>query len=127
MKLYRNDEYGFEFWYPETWRIELNTFGNPNSKFNLVAYEGNTPPDFNPLLVNVVTPEFVKNEYSANDEKTTKVTVNGTGGTIYEYDEETHYIDYVIPRGGVDIIISNANSDHVSEFQKIVSSFAFNK
>lgn len=30
MKLYRNDQWGFEFWYPEGWGIEENTYRQPS-------------------------------------------------------------------------------------------------
>lgn len=37
MKLYRNNQWGFEFWYPKGWVWQENVFGGPRIKFNLTV------------------------------------------------------------------------------------------
>ena len=55
--MYRNDEYGFEFWYPKGWSVLENTYGSLGTRFNVIAFpeESNGKhPDLDPLLVAVV-------------------------------------------------------------------------
>lgn len=92
MKLYRNEEWGFEFKYPDGWSFHEDTFRSPASKFNLVGAspgENNIPNPINPsVLVNIVTPDFSDNA-SVNMERlgaiTENVVVNGINGVKYEY------------------------------------------
>ena len=61
MKLYRNDEFGFEFWYPEGWEWKEDLSRNPLSKLNVkvIKIDGLYTNQFESF--NLVTPEFYEN------------------------------------------------------------------
>ena len=127
MKLYRNEQYGFEFWYPEGWEVTENTFGNPSSKFNLVAHAMGTHPGLEPLTINVVTAEFAIREYQDIQQKSTPVIVDGVKGSKYQYRGETSYTDVILPmKDSIAIIIGHENNErYLTEFNEIVSMFKF--
>jgi hypothetical protein len=85
MKLYRNDEYGFEFWYPQELTIRENSFYSPNSKFNLDVILKDGKHDISVFSLNVASPEFADTTFSGYPATTTSVTVNGISGTRYDY------------------------------------------
>jgi hypothetical protein len=65
LKTYRNEEYGFEFQYPESWSFFSNTFYGPFSKLNLVGASpeenGRPNPLSSSILINIVTSDFAYN------------------------------------------------------------------
>ena len=86
MKLYRNDEYGFEFWYPAGWKWKENIFGNPFSKFNITLMSVNGDQTYQDMFINIVTPEFAANAVAgrnALDPEPTQIVVGGSDGTKY--------------------------------------------
>lgn len=92
-KLYRNEEWGFQFEYPEDWTFEINTFGGPNTKFNL---QGNSSAnDYNMLvpmfLINIVNPDFadrVINSRRKEGDIESDIVVGGIFGKKFEYNEK---------------------------------------
>jgi hypothetical protein len=51
-KLYSNEEYGFEFWYPETWSTFIHEHGlGASSVFEMVAAPNKNETYLDPLLV----------------------------------------------------------------------------
>lgn len=62
-KTYRNEEWGFEFEYPDGWIVKENTFGSYYSKFNILITPNLAEQYPCPILVNVVLNEFVDNSF----------------------------------------------------------------
>jgi hypothetical protein len=128
MKLYHNDEYGFEFWYPEEWEWQAGTFGSPSSKFNyLIMKIDGANTDQNEGL-NIVTDSFYKN-YLVNMERLQaqreSVVVDGVRGSEYAYVfEDTPTIDVSFPIGQYWLILG-LEKEHEKELRTMISSFKF--
>ena len=128
MKLYRNDEFGFEFWYPEGWEVKEQTFQSPFSKFNLVAHPTGTHPNFEPLGINITTNDFVSRSYQPYKASAIPTIVGGREGLRYAFEAMTYYTDFVIPlHDDLVIIIGNENKSHLPEFNQVLSTFKFLK
>jgi hypothetical protein len=129
VKTYHNEEFGFEFQYPKSWKFEENSFGSPFSKFNL---EGDSSAkDYNPdmaaLLINVVTPDFTEGQYANLKSVAQKISVGGVAGEKYEYIfESIPQVDIILPLGQYKIILGTAGR-HIDIFNQIVATFKFLK
>lgn len=132
VKTYRNNEFGFEFQYPQNWKLDENSFGSPFSKFNL---EGDSSSkDYNPdmpaFLINVVTSDFAEMAVISMKEMhaiMSNVIIGGTQGVKYEYlFEGVPQVDIYIPFGQYKIIFGTAGQ-HVGVFNQILASFKFLK
>lgn len=128
-KIYRNTEFGFEFEYPKDWTLHKNTFGGPNSKFNLIGASPKEKGIPNPIipsfLVNIVTPEFGERAFS--DLVGINVKVAGISGKRYEYEFEGFSkiaIDLPFEEYHVFLV---AIKQHESVFNQILASFKFIK
>lgn len=132
-KLYRNEEWGFEFEYPEDWTFEVNSFFSPYSKFNL---QGNSSaPNYNslipPFLVNVVTSDFIERQFSDIENIASEVSVGGAVGLKYEYEEQhgsykVSNMIIILPLDQHKIILG-AHKKYENIFNQILASFKFVK
>ncbi len=127
-KIYRSEEFGFEFQYPKEWELEENSFRSSFSKFNL---EGDSSAkDYNPenpaLLVNVVTPDFAERQFASFKSVAQKITVGGVDGKKYEYTEQFSEIGIILPLGQYKVILGT-RKEYESIFNEIVASFKFLK
>lgn len=126
-KTYTNTEFGFEFQYPVNWSLQENVFYSPYSKFNLMSWP--TEEKLNsfdpPLLINVVTPDFVESGFHSLT--SSDFTVAGVLGKEYEYTHDgLSEIDIVLPLKD-NIVILGANSQYKTSFNQIISTLKFLK
>ena len=126
-RTYRNEEFGFEFQHPQAWSFVINSFSNPYSRFNLMGNSSSS--DFNPFnpdfLINIVTPDFVENQFS--DLSETSIVVGGVSGKKYEYVEETIlHRSIILPLRDYQMIIAT-DRRHESVFNQILTTFKFLK
>lgn len=130
MKLYHNNQWGFEFWYPEGWEWKENVFGSPYSRFNLTAMKINGQNTNQNDVLNVVTTAFESNavlNYHAMKATTSTILVDGIPVIEYRYKfEGVSNIDVDIPLGDNKILFG-VEGVHGSEFDSILSSFKFIK
>jgi len=133
LETYRNEDWGFEFQYPEGWTLHeiLEPFRGANSKFQLI---GTTPEEKVPntivpsFLVNVVMPNFADNA-AANKVSlgaaTSSVAVGSIDGLKYEY------IFANQPRISVDLLFGEyrllfgGRKEYGEVFNQILTSFKF--
>ena len=108
LKFYRNDEFGFEFWYPEGWRVEENTFGSPFSKFNMAVQPPTVRDMFEPFSINIVTPDFVERGFSDMRDMAKPINIDGIQGLEYEFvtDGVVHQTAVIIPLGEYRMILA---------------------
>lgn len=133
-KIYRNEEWGFEFEYPEGWIFHANTFGGLFSKFNLVGAspeENNLPnPIYPSILINIVMPDFAERaniNLGKLNASTSTVVVAATQGTKYEYEfEGTRRISIYLPLGEYQVNLG-AQKKHEDVFNLILATFKFIK
>ena len=133
LKTYHNEEYGFEFQYPENWTLHADTFYSPFSRFNLVGASpeenGRPNPIASPLLINIVTPDFaegvVVNRKNLGAMET-DIVVGGINGKKYEYIENIVKISIDLPFGEYKMILG-ADKKHEDVFNQILTSFKFLK
>ncbi len=132
-KLYRNEQWGFEFRYPEDWTLHPSILKSPFSKFELIgtASEEKIPNTITPsLLINIVSIDFA-DRASINFKKlnaiTSKVIVFGVKGTKYKYKFES------VPRITVDLpfgkyrILLGAKKRYEDVFNQVINTFKFLK
>lgn len=133
-KTYHNEEWGFEFEYPDGWTFHENTFYSPASKFNLVGAspeeKGIPNPIIPPLLVNIITSSFADNVI-VNVKKLggteASIIVGGATGIKYEYKvgvQEEILVD--LPFGKYRLEMS-AIKGYEDVFNQILASFKFLK
>lgn len=121
LKIYRNEEFGFEFQYPIDWKIIENPYRSPFSRFNLIIVpeEGKYLPD--PILINIVVPDFADRQFS--DLHGTIVQVGGISGTRYEFtDSGLSEIAIILPFGENKIILG-ANKEYQNVYDQFLASF----
>jgi len=124
-KTYRNEEFGFEFQYPSDWKIIENPYGSPFSKFNLIVVPAEEKYLPDPILVNIVMPDFAYNAFS--DLRGIDVVVANVIGKKYEYQEEgLSEISIILPFGENEIILGT-NKTYEDVFNRVISTFKFLK
>jgi|GEM_PF-3304356 hypothetical protein len=95
LKHYRNEEFGFEFWYPEELVWEENTFSSPYSKFNLTAVSISGKKTNRMDYVNIATSELYNN-FLRNMDIAQAEAVDVRLGTITG--KQYRYISEGVPR-----------------------------
>lgn len=124
-KAYSNADLGFEFQYPTDWTIREDSFLNYYSRFNLEVVPPGKIELFDPVLINVVSPEFSDRTFRGLEAITSAVVVGGVSGIKYEYDfEGTPEIDIILPFGQNRMIIGTKRK-YEAVFTQIVESFKF--
>lgn len=127
LKTYRNEEWGFEFQYPENWKTKEDSFYSPFSKFNLimVPVEGKYLPD--PIFVNIVTPDFAEQTARNLGKSVVEIKVAGVFGPKYEYEYESlHEIGIILPFGEYRMLLGS-KKQYEDIFNQILTSFKFIK
>lgn len=126
LKTYHNNEWSFEFQYPQNWILEIESFGGYYSKFNVVAR-----PTFGwisrfPVLVNIVLPEFIEASFGDIQKISSKIIVNGIEGIKYVYEFEGHQENAVIlPMGEYKVILASDDMRYSDIYKIILDSFKF--
>ncbi|MEK7584044.1 MAG: hypothetical protein AAB490_02275 [Patescibacteria group bacterium] len=126
MKLYRNEEFGFEFWYPEGWEWRENIFGSPYSKFNATLFKIDGKDTNQDEIINIVTPDFADN--AAHNARImhaviTNAEIDNVAATKYRYNFNgvpTVVLD--VPLGDLRLLLS-IDEKHDLAFNQILSSF----
>jgi hypothetical protein len=122
-KTYANAEYGLELQYPSDWTVRENSFGSPNSKFNVEI----VPPrqrDLNDsILINIVLPAFADRAFLGVGASTSTATVDGIAGMKYEFEfEGLPEVGIVVPLGQYRMIIGTEKRDE-DVFNGVLASF----
>lgn len=127
-KLYHNEEWGFEFWYPDGWEWRANIFSGAFSKFNLTVMKINGENTSQNDVLNIVTPDFVENakrNFALLGASTSTVLVGNVIATEYRYVfEGMPSIDVDIPFGEYRILFGG-DAVHEKEFHDMLSTFKF--
>ena len=124
MKLYRNDEYGFEFWYPIGWDTFIHPYGQgASSKFEMVVAPNVAESNVNPFLVNIVEPRFADTTFIGDDVASSTVVINGVSGYEYRYDFEGSPEKAVVFSLGQYKVILGTTKDYMTTFDKILPTF----
>ncbi len=128
LETYRNTEFGFEFQYPSDWILEDDKSYSPFSKFTrigaplekkyLIYYP--SPP----FVVNIVTPNFVDNQFSDLKNIASGIVVGGVSGLRYEYKDEESHITIILPLGQYKMILG-ATKGYDNVLDQILASFKF--
>lgn len=132
-KLYRNEEWGFEFQYPEDLILKENLFKNYYSKFNLEVSIKTDETHLAPVFdVNVVLSEFVESSFKNLEKTTSSVSVDGIVGVRYDYIfEGLPEIAIILPLGQNKIILGMLGTikpnAYENIFNQILSTFKFLK
>ena len=128
LKIYRNEEFGFEFQYPNDWTFHENTFYSPFSKFNLIgtASGEDVPNTIMPsLLVNIVTSDFANRAFYDLRHTALNTIVAEVTGSKYEYEFEGFpQIAVDLPFGKYRMLLG-AKKQYEDIFNQILASFKF--
>lgn len=125
-KIYRNEEWGFEFQYPKDLIIRENTFGSYYSRFNLKIFT-KIGEQFDPaFLVNIVLPEFVENSFKNLKKTTSEVIIDGIFGVKYQYDfNDRKETVIILPFNEYQLILGVYYEEYENVFNQILASFKF--
>lgn len=129
LKTYRNEEWGFEFEYPENLVLKEKTFGSYYSKFNLEIFKQKKGLD-SVFLLNIVLPKFVETTFWQSQKNISRLVISGIEGIKYEYEYEGFpYTTIILPLGEFKIILGTGSGGEVylEELNQILSSFRFIK
>lgn len=127
LKTYRNEEWGFEFQYPDKLILKEKVFGGYYSKFNLEIFLQQKGLD-SVFLLNIVLPKFVETSFWKSQENTSKIIVDGREGIKYEYEYDGFkYVTVILPFGEYKIILGTGDGSkpYNEELNQILSSFRF--
>ncbi len=128
MKLYRNEEWGFEFKYPNQMIIQEKSFRGYYSKFNLYIRDKVDKGLEQAFLVNIVLPEFAERSFSGLDKKTNEIVVDGVPGVEYEYElNERREKVAIFPFGDFRLILGIHYEEYEDLYKQILSTFKFLK
>lgn len=130
LKIYRNEEWGFEFEYPKDWRIKENAFGSAVSMFNLVIEQIDTAHLPRPIRINVLPNDWieqVQKSFEADGIELVKVQINGIDGIRYEHaDEGLSQIDFLISKDEYWIVVGGKKK-YIDTLNQVLGSFKFLK
>lgn len=129
LKTYRNEEWGFEFQYSQSWIFEENIFRSYYSKFNLELFVPIGEKRDESFLVNIVLPEFIRG-FNGLEKTTSEVIVDGVKGIKYQYDfEGSPHISIILPLRDLRIILAtgDGSKQYLDEFNQILATFKFLK
>lgn len=129
VKIYTNTKFGFEFEYPKDWKVKENLYGSPFSKFNLIIIPTNGKYLPDPILVNIVTPDFADRAILGRKNlgaSISNINVGGISGTKYKYTEEFPTISIDLPFGEYRMILG-AKKQYEDVFNQILATFKFLK
>jgi hypothetical protein len=129
-KIYRNEQFGFEFQYPQGWIILEEPRGlGFYSRFELVATPNMAESNNNPFLINVVLPEFADRTFLGVGGTTSTIIITGIAGIKYEYEfEGLSEIAIVLPFGQYKLILgTGSKKDYENVFNQMISTFKFLK
>ena len=129
LKTYRNEEWGFEFGYPDDWTLHpiLDPLRGPFSKFQLI---GTTPEEKVPntivptFLVNIVTPDFVERQFGDLKNSATRTSVGGVEGEKYDYADQVTEVAVILQLKQYKMIL-NVPKKHEDVFNQILATFKF--
>jgi len=123
--LYRNEEWGFEFQYPNDWAVKESSFKNYYSKFNLVLNPTLVKSSNFTILVNVVLPEFAENSFK-NVENKSDVTIGGVQGVEYKYESDgKQETTIVLPLGEYMMILGIDEEQYADVSSRFLETFKF--
>lgn len=132
MKLYRNEEFGFEFWYPEGWEWEENVSTDPSNKFNttVMKIDGENTNQQDSISIVTQPQDFLK-YYLINmqrlNAKKSEIMIDNITGTQYRYDfEGMKMVDVFFPLHEF-IVLFGVEGQHEVGLKSILSTFKFTK
>lgn len=130
-QLYRNEEWGFMFCYPEELILQENVLGySPFSPFDLVIAPEGYPiySSHLPFFINIVTPDFVDgNSFWRLQKNKSIVSIDQFEGVKYEYEFELSQETIIILPLLEHKMILGTTKGYEYIFNQILSSFRFLK
>jgi len=129
-KTYRNEEWGFEFEYPQNLILKENTFRSYYSKFNLELFTPIGEKRDTSFLVNIVLPEFAERSFRGLEKITSEIIVAEVQGIKYEYEYQGFpHTTVILPFGELRMILGTGegSKQYLNEFNQILSTFKFLK
>lgn len=130
MKLYRNEQFGFEFWYPEGWEWERNALMGPSTKFEMTVVKIDGRDTSQHDSIDIYTQDFLEN-YLINmqrlNAKESEIMIDNITGTQYRYDfEGMKMVDVYFPLREF-VVFIGVEGQHEVGLKSILSTFKFTK
>lgn len=123
-KLYRNEEWKFEFWYPGNFFIRERDFVSRYSQFNLYIMDERQGGLERAFLVNVVLPEFADRSFSGLEKTVRNVVVAGISGVEYEYEFNERYETMtILPFGDLRLILGIHYEEYKDLYKEVLNTF----
>ncbi len=123
---YENEEWGFAFEYPEDWLVKENYFENYYSQFNILVTPITESRWDDPILINIVTPDFVRSSFLAYQDQKTATVFKGRKADMYNYEwQEMGMTDFIVPNFGNYSLILGSNEYYETEFAHFLDTFEF--
>ena len=122
---HESTEWGFGFNYPYEWKILEDSFGGYYTQYNIVFRPVKGTHTGDPLIINVVLPEFTERTFAGLDIETESIFLDGVEGKrhTYEFRNSTHTM-VVFPLNEYRLLIGT-NGFYDELFKTVLNSFEF--
>ncbi len=123
--VYRNEEWGFQFEYPEGWEVKENAFRGYYTQFSAALFPTNGHYWDYPITVHIVALEFIDNSFKNLNKTESGLVLDGISGVKYVYPWKAGAETVVILPLKEYKIILGTNDHYEQEFADFLASFRF--
>lgn len=125
-KIYRNEDWGFEFEYPANFKILENFSYSAYTQFNLMIVPIEGSYSGIGILINIVLPEFATGSFAPYQNTKSTTTLAGRPADYYAYKwQDLDEVSFITPHREFSLILGATTEVYQKEFEVVLNSFKF--